>query len=1378
MERSDPGPSTHHDANAETTRSAFLPLWVKERIEAAGCEVVAPTAERWNGSMLQVDVTGFTALTERWSALGAEGSEKSSRVLNRYVGRLIDTIVANGGDVVGFAGDAVLAMWRSDARLASASALQAVRAALEVRDQMREVEASGDTRLALRSAIVSGTFHAMLLGGHQGRWHPVVVGDPMKQLDLLLAGCRAGEVALCDPTYQLVERDVVVVRGAAGWTATSVTGSPELRLAPRRAHCPTGSVRLRDWIPVVIADRLAAGQTAWLSELRYVTVAFARLPLAFPVSQASLAVLQTAVQSLQRYIEDAGGSVNKICADEKGVALVAAFGLPPAAHEDDPVRCVRAAMAMVRGLRSRHARLPIGVATGRVFCGVVGSHVRCEYTVIGSPVNLAARLMAMASDDVLCDHETAQACSQRLRFDGPEEARIKGFPRPMRIYRATAATLQPTPSTTPIVGRLIECALLSTQFTGLLREQRSATLVVRGDPGIGKSRLTDELSQRAQAEGIRVLHARADPLEATTAYHVWRPILADLFRVDDDQSRQRTRQLALAHLADLSPHATAHAALLNAVMPLGLPETAETRALSGEGRAVSTQHLVLQLLARAALARPTLLVLEDGHWFDSASWALLQLVVSRVEPLLTLVVTRPILEPVIDEFRWLLAQDAVTTLDLGPLPPRDALTLASQQLGVQTLPDEVGALIAERGAGNPLFIEELAMALRDAGAVQVAGGVCELVVAPEALASLDLPRTLQGLILSRFDCLAPETQSLMKVASVLGRHFDERVLRAVYAADDEGSLAAGLAEALESALIRVVSRGSEPSYAFRHALTRDAVYGLMLFAQRRRLHHDVADWFKDRIGAGRGQSVGLVAFHYTLAQAWQPAVLFLATSADRAFELYSNREAAALYEQLFGVVADHGLAIADEQRLRWRLRLAESCFRLGDIVGCRRHGLLAMRLSGNPVPTTVAGQLLGIARGVGLRLLQRWLPSLFHVGDAAERERRLALTRNLNRLTEAAIYAEDALSCLDLGLRELNMAEPSGPSPELGRAYALMAVVLGTIPLHRISQAWTARALVVSEPAGETVELAYALSRVGVYEIYIAEWHRSEVHLRRSIAMATSLGARRLVEECLVVQGLTLFYSGRLQAPLSLWAESRRSARLTSNAQTLAWTHIADAGCLIRMGHSPEALNALNQIEPWVLAHGTRTERILVHGLLSLALARTHDYEAAHARANAALVLVSGRPPVAYWMQHAVAAVCQTYLLLWVRATEEDGSRERVSDLRRQSRSALVALRWFALVFPFGQAHAALWAGHHAWLAGQPQAARRRWRQAASRAERAGQPYEQGLALRALGASSAGDERQAHLRRAIALLAGTGASESATEAERLTTNNAGPSPLS
>jgi hypothetical protein len=352
---------------------------------------------------------------------------------------------------------------------------------------------------------------------------------------------------------------------------------------------------------------------------------------------------------------------------------VAALGLPPLAHEDDAARGVQAALAMRQALAELGLGCAIVVASGRAFCGEIGSRQRREYTMIGDVVNLAARLMqaAATADDrppttadtrssvvggrssILCDEATAQAAQSRMAFEPLDPIAVKGKAEPIAIYRPLrTATIQSknqnAKSQVALVGRAAEQAALAEQLQALLRAGQGGVALIESEAGMGKTRLIEATCDLAAELGIMVLLGAGDPMEQATPYFAWRDIFSQLLDLGalETPAAQRRRVLdLLANDPDLLPLAP----LLGAVLPLDLPETPATAQLGARARAEATRDLLLRLLQRNPDARrgaagraPTLVVLEDAHWLDSASWALAQAAGQRVRGLLLMLGLRPL----------------------------------------------------------------------------------------------------------------------------------------------------------------------------------------------------------------------------------------------------------------------------------------------------------------------------------------------------------------------------------------------------------------------------------------------------------------------------------------------------------------------------------------------------------------------------------------------------------------------------------------------------------------------------------------------------------------------------------------------------------------
>ena len=274
------------------------------------------------------------------------------------------------------------------------------------------------------------------------------------------------------------------------------------------------------------------------------------------------------------------------------------------------------------------------------------------------------------------------------------------------------------------------------------------------------------------------------------------------------------------------------------MLPLELPDNELTAQLTGEVRADNTRELLVQLLqppaaTPAGRAARLLIVLDNARWLDSASWGLAQVVV-RVRPLLLVLATRPLVEPLPDDYRRLRQDPATEYLRLEPLSPYDILALVCDRLGVGQLPEPVAALIQERAQGNPFFSEELAYALRDAGLIRASDGICT--IAPDAgnLSTMRFPDTMQGVVAAGVDRLAPGQELALKVASVIGRLFAFRLLRDVHPIEaDRGGLGCGLDDLQRHDFMVLDTPEPDLAYLFKHIVTQEVAYHLLLSTQAR-----------------------------------------------------------------------------------------------------------------------------------------------------------------------------------------------------------------------------------------------------------------------------------------------------------------------------------------------------------------------------------------------------------------------------------------------------------------------------------------------------------------------------------------------------------------
>ncbi|MBX0330289.1 AAA family ATPase [Oscillochloris sp. ZM17-4] len=920
--------------------ASYVPALVVRRMAADMGATMSPSVERIPAAALFADLSGFTALTEQLSLHSPAGTEELTQILDLYFGHLVRVVAAHGGDVVKFAGDGLLALWYGDEDL-PLLARRAVQCALSVQMVMSpDVWGSFDgahapAPLKMRVGVGAGEVTTMHIGGVFGRWELLVTGDPVRQTGFAEAQARPGDVVISAEAWPLVAESCdgePLPSGAVRLVSlTDYLPMRGLETPPLRAGMADA---LRSYLPKAILARMDAGQTAWLTEQRQVTVLFVNLPDLW--SDTPLRQAQKLMRTIQSMLYRFEGSISRLGADGKGPTLVAALGLPPLSHEDDPERGARAALAIQAALAELGFACAIGVTTGQALCGAVGGEARREYTMMGSIVNRSARLMqaaaALAARDgglaILCDAATAHANHHALRFERLPPISLKGVRDPVPVYRpvsdaAAQPAQEPDAHTGALIGRRRETALIADLVGDLALRGRGGSLLIEGDEGIGKSRLIEALHAAARAAGLPAFAGAGSPVD-TAPYGAWRPIFGALIPTDGHAEGAGWAARSLGEeLAPLAP-------LLRAVLHVELEDTPITAQMAGQVRADTTRELLVRLLARAAHGGPLLITIEDAQWLDASSWALLLAAAERVDRLLLALAARPMPDPS-PEYQRLAYLPGTRRIQLAGLDPEQVRDLLAQRLDVDRVPREVWQLIAARSRGNPFFCEELLHALRDSGLILVAGRECHVVAGSgdpiQVLNSVRLPSTVQGLITSRIDRLSPAQQLTLKVASVIGQGFTLSALSAIHPVErDPADLVDQLFTLQQTGLVQIDSFEPELAYVFKHAVAAEVAYNLMSFRQRRQLHRVLAERYEAG-DEGMAANAAQLAYHWRQANDLPRAMGYLARAGEQALRAGAYSEAGGFLREAILIAAGlpaGGGAPDLATQARWERQLSEA----------------------------------------------------------------------------------------------------------------------------------------------------------------------------------------------------------------------------------------------------------------------------------------------------------------------------------------------------------------------------------------------------------------------------------------------------------------------
>ncbi|HNB53615.1 MAG TPA: adenylate/guanylate cyclase domain-containing protein, partial [Anaerolineales bacterium] len=634
------------------TLSSYVPNLILRRIVKNPEPITAPTYESFPAAVMYADIKGFTALTERLEeiphAQQGAGAEAVTHAINAYFERFIDVLHAHGGDIVKFTGDGVLAIWATETNLPAVQIAAALRDAvrrasqcgLAVQKALENYQTADGIPLSMRIGIGAGDVSVVHLGGVFNRWELLVGGDPVVQSHAAERRAQPGEVILSPLAYRLIrtfangtplsfEREEATepVGGeGVGLLLNTILEPIPARALPEIKLAPHMEAALRPYIPAAILTRLDAGQSAWLSELRRVTVLFINLPNLNNFQVSALERAQLSLRELQRTIYKQQGSLNKLSVDEKGATLVAALGLPPLSHADDPERGARAGFETVQTLKALGMEAFVGVTTGLTFSGVIGSDRRREYTMMGDTVNLAARLMQatknpdtslhMAGGPVLCDLNTYVGANASLQFEVIPPIKVKGKRQPIPVFQPIRVRNSPIVDrhdewARALVGRAEERFTVAEQLQELQRGGAGGVFVIEGEAGIGKSRLVKEIMEQAKTLGIATFLGVGDVVERENLYHVWQPIFRQILEVDEFSSTTNNKPLKKIVRLLSDPEILRFYPLLSEVLDSKIDENEYTIQMEGLVRATNTRQLLVRIFEEVCKQTPTVLVLED-----------------------------------------------------------------------------------------------------------------------------------------------------------------------------------------------------------------------------------------------------------------------------------------------------------------------------------------------------------------------------------------------------------------------------------------------------------------------------------------------------------------------------------------------------------------------------------------------------------------------------------------------------------------------------------------------------------------------------------------------------------------------------------------------
>lgn len=1096
---------------------------------------------RISGAMLFADISGFTALSERLTARGRVGAEELVTILGNVFGSFGMKAVERGGQLIKFGGDANLFLF-SDEDTGGDAARQAAAAAVEIRTAIHRAASErtdvGRLRLSISIGVHAGTFDYYLVGAPHREL--VVLGPGLSGVVHAENVAEAGEILLTAEAAAALPASATVP--AADGLHRLLWRTPPVAPSGALPH-PVDREGARLLFPAILFGSFDGVQPDPVH--RTATIGFMK----FTGTDALLAAhgpervaddLDRTLQIAQEAFEAEDIALLCVDCDVDGGKLFVSSGVP-LTSEDDEGRMLRAARAIVRA--QPPLPLQIGINRGHVFVGEVGIRRRASFSAMGDTTNTAARICGKAAPGEILVHPQVLEHARSLYESEPVGPYVfKGKAAPQMLYRL-GAPIGPRElklsDELPLVGREDELERIREAIS--LENAHGASVVIAGDLGVGKSRLLAEV--RRELPDLPTLDLHAEPY-GSSSFRVFRDPIRAVLGVTRGTQAEMADAL-LAGIEERAPHLHDLAALLGDVAQVEVPPSETVRSIVPEHRADRAADAVADLLA-AVHPDGLVVIIEDGHWADTSSAQLVELLAdhARRRPWIVLVSQRAAeegvhipepdvliaLEPLSDDA---IRQLAVTMTEAAPLRP-----------------DEL-ALVVERADGNPLFAREMIRAGQELGSMEA------------------VPSSLQGAVAAQVDVLDPTARRALSYASVLGRSFRDSVYTEVLA--QEGvDLTRPAWEALERFMVR-----EEGRWQFRHGVLRDVVYDGLGYRLRARLHL-AAGSAVERLSTDLGADADALALHFARGGDHQKAFDYAAHAAARSESAHASAAAAA--QLSLALDSARRLTLAPRALRSLWLRLAAAY----DLGGRLDQAIDALRQAGRLSMDARERAEVWLKRAEVRQRTGAFSAALRDTGRAAGLIRASAAAADLEArylvlVARIRMRQEKAPEALEWALRATRVATRTGDDASLAQAEAVLTWAHYFV--DRPDRSWESGhvALRLFEKLGDANGTAQMANDLGGIAYYTGDWAASARLYRDSRDAYLKIGHVGGAALAATNLGEVLVSQGRVAEALPLLEEAARVTRASRLGWTAAFADLHLGRAHLGLGHLEQAEELLRR---------------------------------------------------------------------------------------------------------------------------------------------------------------------------------------------------------
>jgi class 3 adenylate cyclase/tetratricopeptide (TPR) repeat protein len=1088
------------------------------------------------GSLVHIDISGFTAMSERLARKGRVGAEEVSLVLNNTFTELLTIAGELGGDLLKFGGDALLLLFKDEGH-----AVRAVRASALMRTRLRSIgkvqTPAGRVDLKMTVGVHSGELDMFLVGTTHREL--IMVGPGTTKTVEVEEGADAGEILLSPETAAQLPAGLLGEPKGPGvlLARTPAVGDYEPPIIFCTAEC-------RGLVPAALRPAIESPTDG---EHRRITVGFIKFTgidamLASESSDTIAERFNSLISLTQGAVEEFGVSFLSTDIDADGGKIIVAGGVPTStgADEEGVLLALRRIAEQFSGID-----LKIGVNRGPAFAGDIGASFRRTYTVIGDAVNLAARVMSKAEPgQVLATAGVLERSATQFAVEELPPFTVKGKSDPVQAWvvgpavgrRSVTADAEP-----PLFGREADLARVRSRIA---EDPSLAMIDVCGPAGIGKSRFVREL--RASSGECSWHFCDCAQYESATPYFPFRRLLREIagISLETEDGAAAARMLEL--LAERAPELAPWWPMLATVMDLPAEETPETAQIDPQFKQARLHQTVTSFID-AFIEDAGAIAIEDAQWIDDSSLELVKhlAVQAHDRRWFVTVVHRPVEEQA--------TMAGIEQVDLMPLEAEPAMELLQHVLADIPLLEHQLRDLVDRSGGNPLFLLELAEARRTGES---------------------LPDNVESLVQARIDRLDPAPRNVLRYSSVAGMRFDRKLL-----ADAISDVVAEVAEpSVWKSLDEFLVKTTTGEYRFRQTLFRDVAYSGLSFRTRRALHEKIGRAIEANEHDPE-DAAAILGLHFLLAGQHQDAWNYSLAAGRQAAAKHANVAAARLFGRALEAARNAGVgddevaevaeARGDVAELAGMLDEADQAFR--QVTRLRRS---------EPAVRARLFRKLGLLREREGKYPQalRWFTRGLQVLADEDDSDAVNLQRAELEIAYAGVRFRQAkyAAAVDWARRAIPEAEKTNDRQAAAHAYYLHA--LGR---QRSGQkgtgANTEQALAIYEEIGDLVGQSNVLNKLGVDAYHSGDWTAARDFYRRSKEARQKAGDS--VRAAMITQNEALVMSdqGLLGEAEQLLIQAQREFRAADDQMAIGVATSNLGRIATRSGRHEEGLRLLEE---------------------------------------------------------------------------------------------------------------------------------------------------------------------------------------------------------